>query len=148
MVQTKVYTEHQIPDEATRENIVKFLFENLDQYGDKQEDISGAIDYSLKLRDSFGGFVLVSKQNNEIVGALVVNATGMNGYIPDNILVYIATHKEKRGMGIGKRLLEKAIGMAEGDIALHVEPDNPARLLYEKYGFTTKYLEMRFIQNK
>lgn len=146
MIQTKVYNEHQLPDKATREQIVSFLFKNLEQYGDKPEDISHAIDYSLKLHDSFGGFVLVSKQDDEIVGAVVVNATGMSGYIPDNILVYIATHKEKRGMGIGKKLMEKAIETAEGDIALHVEPDNPARFLYEKYGFTHKYIEMRYKQ--
>jgi ribosomal protein S18 acetylase RimI-like enzyme len=39
--------------------------------------------------------------------------------------------------------MSTAIGMAEGDIALHVEPDNPAKILYEKLGFTSKYLEMR-----
>ncbi len=36
----------------------------------------------------------------------------------------------------------------DGDIALHVEPDNPARFLYEKYGFTNKYLEMRYKRGK
>jgi ribosomal protein S18 acetylase RimI-like enzyme len=33
-----------------------------------------------------------------------------------------------------------------GNIALHVEPDNPAKILYEKLGFTNKYLEMRLIK--
>ncbi|HAB28956.1 MAG TPA: GNAT family N-acetyltransferase, partial [Xanthomarina gelatinilytica] len=31
----------------------------------------------------------------------------------------------------------------EGDVALHVEPNNPAIKLYESLGFTNKYLEMR-----
>jgi ribosomal protein S18 acetylase RimI-like enzyme len=39
--------------------------------------------------------------------------------------------------------MKRAIELADGDIALHVEPDNPARILYEKLGFTNKYLEMR-----
>lgn len=39
--------------------------------------------------------------------------------------------------------MSMAIEMANGGIALHVEPDNPARYLYEKLGFTHKYLEMR-----
>ena len=42
-----------------------------------------------------------------------------------------------------EKLMNAAIERAEGSIALHVEPDNPARKLYEKLGFTNKYLEMR-----
>jgi GNAT superfamily N-acetyltransferase len=79
-----------------------------------------------------------------MVGAVVVNETGMSGYIPENILVYIATHKDHRGKGIGKKLMEDTMNYAKGDVALHVEKDNPARVLYEKYGFKNPYLEMRF----
>ena len=62
---------------------------------------------------------------------------------PENILVYIAVHSDQRGKGVGKELMKKAINTAKGDIALHVEPENPAKFLYEKLGFTNKYLEMR-----
>ncbi|MCB0741696.1 MAG: GNAT family N-acetyltransferase, partial [Chitinophagaceae bacterium] len=65
------------------------------------------------------------------------------GYIPENILVYIAVHKSYRGKGLGKELMKKTMDRAKGSIALHVEPDNPAKFLYEKLGFTNKYLEMR-----
>lgn len=67
----------------------------------------------------------------------------MGGYIPENILVYITTNNKYRGKGIGKMLMQKAIKHAKGDIALHVEPNNPAKHLYEKLGFTNPYLEMR-----
>ncbi|MDT9702679.1 GNAT family N-acetyltransferase, partial [Streptomyces sp. P17] len=73
---------------------------------------------------------------NEIVGAVVVNETGMKSYIPENILVYIATHAQHRGKGLGKQLMQHVIDTAHGSIALHVEPDNPAKHLYEKLGFT------------
>ncbi len=68
----------------------------------------------------------------------------MKGYIPENVLVYIAVHREARGQGVGKELMQKAIQFAQGDIALHVEPDNPAKYLYESVGFENPYLEMRF----
>jgi ribosomal protein S18 acetylase RimI-like enzyme len=71
----------------------------------------------------------------------------MKGYIPENILVYIATHKELRGKGIGKRIMSKAMEITEGDIALHVEANNPAKFLYEKLGFRNKYLEMRYLKH-
>ena len=82
-------------------------------------------------------------EEEEIRAAVVVNKTGMDGYIPENILVYIATDKNHRGKGIGKTLIKNTIKQTEGDIALHVEADNPAKKLYEKFGFTTPYLEMR-----
>ncbi|HAH36836.1 MAG TPA: GNAT family N-acetyltransferase, partial [Algoriphagus sp.] len=90
-----------------------------------------------------GGFVVIARENGKIVGTLVMNKTGMSGYIPENILVYIAVDASQRGKGIGGKIMDMAIKMANGAIALHVEPDNPAKKLYERLGFTNKYLEMR-----
>lgn len=143
MIETKFYDENARPGNEEKKAIIDFLFEHLDQFGDKWEDIEKAIDFAIKEWPSFGGYVLTGSQNGEIIGAVVVNRTGMKGYIPENILVYIATHGDHRGKGVGKELMKKAIEHAEGSIALHVEPDNPARHLYEKLGFTNKYLEMR-----
>lgn len=147
MVQTKVFTTANKPSFIEKENLIDFLFENLEEYGDPRQDIEKAIDYSLKEVASFGGFILVSYNGEEITGAVVLNQTGMEDYIPENILVYIATNKNYRGKGIGKALMEKTIELAKGSVALHVEPDNPARFLYEKVGFNSKYIEMRFKKN-
>jgi len=68
----------------------------------------------------------------------------MEEFIRENILVYLAVHSAIRNRGIGSELLEKALEIVKGDIALHVEYDNPARHLYERYGFTSKYAEMRW----
>ena len=144
MIQTKVFNPTNKPDLKEKEGVINFLFENLQEYGDPKSDIEKCIDYALKETTSFGGFILVSYLENEISGVVVVNQTGMKGYIPENILVYIATHKNHRGEGIGKLLMQKTIDFAEGSIALHVEPDNPARFLYEKFGFSSKYIEMRY----
>lgn len=127
--------------------VADFLFKHLDQYGDPKEDIMRAIEYAVSDRPHLGGFILRAVEDGEIVGAVVVNKTNMSGYIPENILVYIAVHEKMRGKGLGKALMEKAISRAKGDIALHVEADNPARFLYEKVGFTNPYLEMRFKRN-
>lgn len=138
-----VYDSFTNPGASGKQQIGLFLFRHLEQYGDKLEDITTCLEYALKERPSFGGFVFAAYLEQELVGVVVINQTGMEGYIPENILVYIATHNGYRGKGIGKQLMQKAIETTKGNIALHVEPDNPAKLLYEKLGFTNKYLEMR-----
>lgn len=129
-----------------KNEIADFLHQHLDQYGDTKQDILKCLDYSLSNYPHQGGFVVLARDEEGIVGAVVMNQTGMEGYIPENILVYIAVHNRYRGKGLGKQLMEKAISLAKGNIALHVEPDNPARKLYEKLGFTNKYLEMRLVK--
>lgn len=121
--------------------IVNFLYEHLDQYGDAKDAIQKCIDYVFT--PNKGGLILLAIENNEIVGATIINKTGMSGYIPENILVYIAVNKNQRGKGVGKQIMQKAIENTDGDIALHVEKDNPAKFLYEKMGFSNPYLEMR-----
>lgn len=143
MVDTKVYDALNKPTEIEKQQIVSFLYENLDEYGDKRMYIRNAIDYAVKDSASFGGFILVKHKEEKIKGVVIINRTGMEGYIPPNILVYIAVHRDHRGEGVGKDLMGSTIGLAKGDIALHVEKDNPAKFLYEKFGFTNPYLEMR-----
>ncbi len=143
MIETKEFDALNRPSEIEKKQIVDFLHENLEQYGDAKADILKCINYAVKETMSFGGFVLLSYEGKTITGAVIVNKTGMGGYIPENILVYIATHKDYRGKGIGKKLMEETLNFAKGDIALHVEANNPAKRLYEKYGFTNPYLEMR-----
>lgn len=148
MVQTKVFDTKNKPSREEKESFIDFLYDNLEEYGDPKPDIEKAVNYALKETISFGGFILVSLLEDEISGVVVVNQTGMKDYIPENILVYIATHKKLRGKGIGKVLMQKTIDHTNGSIALHVEPKNPARFLYEKVGFSSKYIEMRYRKEK
>lgn len=133
------------PDETyTPEIIAAFLYTHLEQYGDEREDILKAISHAMNPEK--GGNIIVGLENEKIVGTVVLNNTGMKDFHPENLLVYIAVDNSQRGKGYGKKLMEKAITVADGNLALHVEPDNPAKALYEKLGFTNKYLEMRLIK--
>lgn len=123
---------------------VHFLGEHLGEYGDSEEAIRAAIDYALFRPEGPGGLLLLARIGDSPVGLAVVNRTGMSGYIPANILVYIAVDATRRGAGIGRRMVEHLQQICSGGIALHVEYDNPARRLYERLGFTSKYAEMRY----
>jgi ribosomal protein S18 acetylase RimI-like enzyme len=146
MIQIKIFDQQQKISEGTKKEFIDFLFLHLEEFGDPKADIGKAVDYALSEEPNKGGFILLATMNNRLAGGLVMNKTGMQDYIPENILVYIATHKDQRGKGIGKQLMKYAAGKAMGSIALHVEPDNPARHLYTSIGFTNKYLEMRLIK--
>lgn len=138
-----IYSDTENPTSFSRDDIADFLVEHLDEYGDVKKHILLSIGYAYGDDVGQDGFILTAHEEEQIVGAVIINHTNMWGFIPEHILVYIAVHGNYRGQGLGKELMERIIDITEGDIALHVEPDNPAIHLYEKYGFTNKYLEMR-----
>jgi ribosomal protein S18 acetylase RimI-like enzyme len=107
-------------------NRCSISFTHLEEYGDKVEDILKCTDYVMN--PDKGGNIVVGIDDNKIVGVVILTNTGMKDFIPENILVYIAVDNSQRGKGYGK---QKKQSIAEGNIALHVEPDNPAKGLYE-----------------
>lgn len=137
------YDENSSLEKSARSEIANFLSIHLEQYGDPIEMIEKSIDYALKKDAAAGGFLAVGYDGTQMVGAAVMNRTRMEDYIPENILVYLAVHKEYRGKGVGRELMVKCLDRVEGNVALHVEPENPAFFLYKSLGFENKYLEMR-----
>ncbi len=144
MLEIIKYTSEKNFKKISRNQYVDFLFTHLGEYGDPKNDINKCLDYAFSLEKSEGGFALGAFFDDELAGALVINNTGMSGYIPDHILVYVAVDKKHRGRGFGRQIIEQAFRYCHGDVKLHVEYDNPAMKLYERIGFKTKYAEMRY----
>jgi GNAT superfamily N-acetyltransferase len=127
-----------------RDEFVDFLFTHLDRFGDPKKDIQKCLDYAFSDEISEGGFALAAFYEDKLVGALIMNKTGMADYIPGWILVYVAVDASYRGKGFGRQIIEESFINCDGNLKLHVEYDNPAKRLYERIGFTSKYAEMRF----
>ena len=144
----EIRNENEFDEELPREKFINFLYTHLDKFGDSKEAIGKSIDYAFSEEKGCGGFLLAAYNGDELIGALVMNNTGMSGYIPENVLVYVAVDSRFRGKGFGREIVNKAISLADGDVKLHVEYENPAKRLYERIGFTTKYAEMRYIKEK
>jgi ribosomal protein S18 acetylase RimI-like enzyme len=140
------YSDEKNPTSFSRRDIIDFLYEHLDDFGDSKEAISKCIGYAYGDDAGQDGFIVIAHDDDIIAGVVIINHTNMALYIPEHFLVYIAVNRNYRRQGIGQKMIEKVNEEATGDIALHVEPDNPARKLYEKMGFTSKYLEMRLIK--
>lgn len=138
------YDANRDADTVSRQKIIEFLFHALESYGDPKHQIEACLNYALGNAPNQGGAVWVAKNDEgQLLGAVVVNKTHMQGYIPEYLLVYIAVAPGLRGQGVGKQLMQAAIHFLPGSIALHVEAANPALKLYERLGFQNKYLEMR-----
>ena len=126
--------------------ITNFLFQYSGRFKDTKSAIKKSILYAAKEIPGLGGYVFVKEEKNEILGAIVVNRTGMNEYIPENILVYIAVKEGERGKGIGKELIKHTKRYCKGDIAIHININNPAIKLFEKQGFKSRNIEMRLVR--
>jgi len=128
----------------TDDMIVRFLYKHLDSFGDSAKAIRECLNYILSDELGKGGFILVAKKGDKLVGIVMMIKTGMHNFIPENFLVYAAVNPRYRNQGIGTKIIIEALDLAEGDTALHVQYENPAKSLYEKIGFNTKYAEMRY----
>ncbi len=126
-----------------RAKIVNFLYEHLDEFRDAKEDIAQCLEYVNK-EPGESGKVFLCQKGDEIQAVVVLNRTYMENFIPNYLLVYIATHKDVRGQGVGGKLISLVQKTIQAPIALHVEHENPAKKLYAKLGFTNKYTEMRW----
>ncbi len=143
---TKVTKASEFPQWAPRDAVAEFFHETMKPYNDTLEDVQAALDYGLVPGKGAGGFLMLAHEDRELLGALLMLRTGMSGYVPENILLFVTVDPKTRGRGVGGRLIGHSISECDGDVKLHVEYDNPAKRLYERLGFTSKYAEMRFSQ--
>jgi len=139
-----VTANSEFPAWAPREDVVRFFHETMKPYHDEIPDVENALDYALVPGKGQGGFVMLAHRGETLLGALCMLNTGMSGYIPENILLFVSVSPDARGQGIGGKLIEHCLDRCEGDVKLHVEYENPAKRLYERLGFSTKYAEMRW----
>jgi len=142
----KIKNNNEFPPWLDLDMFVKFMHESIKPYNDTLEDTYKGVEYAFSTEAGKGGFLMIAEENQKLLGALVMLKTGMQGYIPENLLLMVAVEPCQRGKGTGKLLVDRSIEEADGDVALHVEYDNPAKKLYERVGFTSKYAEMRYIK--
>jgi ribosomal-protein-alanine N-acetyltransferase len=140
---TFVRSRDGFPADLPEEKVVQFLHRALGRFGDDPSHIERGLTDALSDAPPGGGFVLLARDGKTLVGALIMLRTGMSGYVPENLLLYVAVDPDARGRGIGGHLCQEAAAACDGDVKLHVEYDNPAKRLYERLGYENKYAEMR-----
>ncbi len=142
---TIVTSGQELPEWTSREALAAFIHEFMKPYEDTLPDTRRGVDDALGSRPEAGGFVVLARVDRRLAGALVMLRTGMKGYVPENLLLFVAVDDRLRGHGIGGALIRAAVERCEGSVKLHVEYDNPAQRLYQRLGFSNKYAEMRLV---
>lgn len=141
-----VRRESQLPRWIDRTQLVYFFHDAMMPWQDCHGDITRGLDYAFSSDKGKGGFLLLMAQNKKLCGALVMLYTGMGGFVPENLLLFVAVDPSLRGKGMGTKLIEMSIKECQGSVKLHVDYDNPAKRLYERLGFKNKYAEMRLLR--
>lgn len=132
-----------LPESLSLDEVVQFFHHKMRPYHDTAEDVRRGLEYAFSDAEGKGGFVIVAMDGENLVGGITILHTGMGGYVPENLLLFVAVDPDCRNQGIGQRLMRAALARTSGAMKLHVEYDNPARRLYERVGFSSKYVEMR-----
>lgn len=123
--------------------IVNFIFNNQVGSRDTKINIYRSVEYALSPYKYQGGFVLLAEKNKSILGSVVVNRTNMEGYVPKNLMVYLAADPDSAIPDFEKILLSKVIQLTSSELACHITVDNPAMKIFEDVGFKKKFFEMR-----
>ncbi len=139
-----IKTYEDFPTWLNPDELAVFLYESLKPFEDPLDQVKQGITDALSADSPISNLIIIAHQDQQVIGAVVMLKTGMKGYIPENLLLYIAVNPSCRGKGLGKRMLERTIRECESDIKLHVEYENPAKRLYERVGFVNKYADMRY----
>lgn len=78
-------------------SVAAFLYLHLGKYRDDEEDITKSIEHAMGRTGVAGGFLVIAIENARIIGAVVMNRTGMSGFIPEKI--FHLSHIEVIGLG-------------------------------------------------
>ncbi len=124
-----------------KEAIANFLMQHLDDYLDTRDNVMRAIEYALSKFPHQGGFVLIAREDEEIVGVAVVNRTNFEGYFAENIIVFIAVHESARRRGIATELLKQSKVYSKGSVLIRLRSNDTRRELFNKAGFEQDSLE-------
>ena len=98
--------------------LVNFLCAVNDIPSSEKKNITQSVDYALKDTVSFGGFIVSLEKANQFYGAVIVNKSGMGGWLPDHLVVVHGVAPVLAQEEIIALLLKEADKYARGNIAI------------------------------
>ncbi len=120
----EVSSSYQPITSRRKAELIDFMLDNYTLTPLIKKHIIQAITYAIKdaslLKGSYshGGIVIIAFINQEIVGGLIANRTGLMDFLPQTIISFLATSPEHRRNGIATHLIYQCRKFLPGSIAL------------------------------
>ncbi len=105
---------------SKKKAIIGFLYQYSEATWMDATAIQKSVEYAIKETPSFGGFIITAEEEGKIVAVLIVNKTGMVGYMPEYIAVQQAILPTYKKTSVTQDLITKAATLTKGDIAVVV----------------------------
>ena len=141
----KLFTPFDPVTEIQVAGIAEFVQSNLPLEKIDHGAVEGAIRYAMSHDHYAGGFILVMYTRDvQIASVAIVNKTGMNGYFPASILVYLAADTRLKAEGLDDKLIRYVLKVCEGDVLINLEGQEKFSHLYAEAGFDSKPLFLRY----
>ena len=139
-VSYRMYTKVNPPSDPEKRRLVSFLRKAGVCYTMrmKGENIRKSVDYATGPYTFQGGFIMLVRDEQELLGLAVVNKTHMSGFAPANLLTCFSFKDTENGQEqLAKELLTRVLEVVQGDLALHIEPEREAESwhLFKEAGF-------------
>jgi [ribosomal protein S18]-alanine N-acetyltransferase len=127
-LQTKVFTSFSGISALEKIQLLKF-FQNA-------EPVVAAIDAALKHTPSFGGFLISIYQNNRIVGAAIINYTGMAPFFAASVISFLSVLENSDNEAeILEKLINEIKTQADGKISIILKQTHPYYKVFKNYSF-------------
>lgn len=138
MTSTKLYNSFPRMSYQKKVALVNFIYDYQENAAALNRSIiTHLIEYALKEVSSFGGFVVTEETDSELLGVMVVNNTGMEGYMPNNLIVASAFLPNMGKEGSRKRILQKIMHITRGDATLLVKNTHQQETTSNNLGLKT-----------
>mgnify|MGYP001155434785 CR=1 FL=1 len=126
--------------------LTKFIHQYQLQNDFTEQGIRRSIEYAAKERPGFGGLIVTAEEGDEVIGAAVLNKTGFEGYLPENLVVSIAVHQNYKDDGVYRKIVDYVVNYCCGDIGVQLKETNPLVRFFKNQGFTNNYIQMNLKQ--
>ena len=126
--------------------LTKFIYQYQFQNDFDEQGIPRALQYAAKERPGFGGLIVTAEEAKEIIAVVVLNKTGFEGYLPENLVVSIAVHQDHKDQGVYRKIVDYVVNYCCGDVGVQLKESNPLVHFFKSQGFKNNYIQLNLKQ--